>query len=372
MNPDLYFVRCPDYGSALPDALGHLLDLTGWLRDTQLAGKRVLLKPNLLTDRPPEQAVTTHPELIRHVIRLLKPTGAKLSVGDSPASAANLQQVWQTTGIAAICEEEHVPLISFEEAGAVPFTRDGFSFTLARSVLEADLIINLPKVKSHSLTLLTAAVKNLYGAVPGYTKTTLHRLHPTPKRFGALVRALWQELPETWTIADAVTGMEGQGPANGRPVNLGFLAAAKDAFMLDLALCQILSIDARRVPYLTAHDLSQSAQIMRHGDPIEVPHFETPTGAHLLSLIPPWLIDHAGRCLWVRPAFSEKACLRCGKCVKACPAQALSLSPSHQIPSLEKARCISCCCCHEVCPADAIRMTQSRLLRTLNVFKGLA
>lgn len=371
MKNEVHFVRCGDYGPSLPTALDRLFALAGWSSLKELAGKRVLLKPNLLTDRTPEQAVTTHPELVRHLLRKLKPTGAHLTVGDSPASTANLRAVWQTTGLAAVCEEEGIPLIAFEQAGVQSFERDGFAFSVARPVLDADLIINLPKVKSHSLTLLTAAVKNLYGAIPGYSKTVLHRLHSNPDDFGRLIKTLWQVIPPTWTIADGIIGMEGQGPANGRPVPLNFLAAAENPFALDRALCATLHIDARRVPYLAAQAAEDHVLPSIGGDRIDITSFETPAGAHLLKCVPNWLVRRAGSIVWVRPAFSIQACIRCGKCVAACPVHALTLDSAAACPTLAQSRCISCSCCHEVCPADAIRMTQSGLLRMMKVFKGL-
>lgn len=371
MPDDVYFVRCRDYGPALPEALDRLLDLTGWLTRQALSGRRVLLKPNLLTDRTPEQAVTTHPELVRHVLRRFKASGAQVTVGDSPASTANLQRVWERSGLGAVCKEEGVPLISFEQAGVQAFERDGFAFSLAKPVLEADLIVNLPKVKSHSLTMLTAAVKNMYGAIPGYSKTTLHRLHPKPEAFGRLIKTIWQVLPPTLTLADGIVGMEGQGPANGRPVNLGFLAAAENPFALDRALCEVLHIDVRRVPYLAAQDTADPTPPVFAGDRVTVASFEIPSGAHLLRLLPDWLVRRAGSIVWVRPAFSAEACVQCGLCVKACPVQALALPAGAVRPLLDTPRCISCSCCHEICPRDAIRMTQSSVLRLLKVFKGL-
>lgn len=367
------FVRCTTYDDALASAFARLFDLLAWPADRDLRGRRVLLKPNLLTDREPEQAVTTHPEVVRHAIRALRALGAQVSVGDSPASTANLRHVWERTGLRVVCEEERVPLLSLEQAGVTPFTRDGYAFSIAKPVLEADLIVNLPKVKSHSLTLLTAAVKNMYGVLPGYSKTTLHRLHSRPADFGRLVRTLWKVLPPTLSIADGIVGMEGQGPANGRPVALGFLAAATDPFALDRALCEHLRIDARRVPYLAAQAAEGPLPPLElRGDTIPVRAFETPSGAHLLSLLPAWLVRRASRLVWVRPAFSDTACIRCGLCVRACPVEALKLPSDACRPLLSFSRCISCSCCHEVCPHDAIRMTQSRLLRTLRVFKGLA
>jgi uncharacterized protein (DUF362 family)/Pyruvate/2-oxoacid:ferredoxin oxidoreductase delta subunit len=372
MSNVVAFVRCEDYASGLPAALDRLWALSDWPRSADWRGKRVLLKPNLLTDRLPEQAVTTHPEVVRHVIRRFKSLGASVSVGDSPASAANLRRVWQATGVEAVCNEEAVPLLAFEQAGARTFDVAGFSFSLAAPVLEADLVVNLPKVKSHSLTMLTAAVKNLYGAIPGYAKTTLHRLYPKPAVFGTLVKTLWEVLPPTWTLADAVVGMEGQGPANGRPVKLGFLAASADPFALDRALCETLRIDARRVPYLAAQAASGGdTSFTRVGDAVSAGSFEVPSGAHLLGLLPAWLVRGASGLVWVRPAFSAEACVRCGLCVKACPVSALALAPESRRPAFDAARCISCSCCHEVCPHDAVRMTQSPLLRALKVFKGI-
>lgn len=369
MEDKVFFVRCENYRQALPEALDRLFAMTGWLAAHDLTGKRVLLKPNLLTDRTPEQAVTTHPELVRQLIRRFKAAGARVTVGDSPASTANLQRVWETSGMEAVCAEEQVPLVSFEQAGVTAFERNGFSFTIVNPVLDADLIVNLPKVKSHSLTVLTAAVKNMYGAIPGYSKTVLHRLHPNVDTFGRLVRTLWQVMPQTWTVADAVVGMEGQGPANGKPIRLGFLAAAEDPFSLDRALCAVLRIDPRRVPYLDAADGTEPPAVV--GDPVSVARFEVPSGAHLLKLLPEWLVKRASHIVWVRPAFSAEKCIVCGKCERACPVQAITLPKGARRPLLNAARCISCSCCHEICPKDAIRMTQSRLLRALKVFKGI-
>jgi uncharacterized protein (DUF362 family)/Pyruvate/2-oxoacid:ferredoxin oxidoreductase delta subunit len=369
MTHRVAFVRCGGYGPELSAAVDRLFALTGWLdAPAAVTGRRVLIKPNLLTDRTPEQAVTTHPELVRCVIRRLKAAGAHVSVGDSPASTANLRNVWRASGLEAVCAEEGVPLLSLEQAGVRTFDLNGFSFSMALPVLEADLIVNLPKVKSHTLTLLTAAVKNIYGAVPGYSKTALHQRYPKPDVFGRLLRTLWENVPPTWTIADAVVGMEGQGPANGRPVALGFLAAADNPFALDRALCEVLHIDARRVPYLAEGD---GADYATAGDTIAVPSFEVPSGAHLLRLLPDWLVRLAGRLVWVRPSFSESACVGCGQCERACPVHALSRAPAARRPVLAAPLCIGCGCCHEVCPKGAIRMTQSRLLHALKVFKGI-
>jgi len=361
-------VRCADYGAAVPEAVRRLLAL---LPLPEVSGRRVLVKPNLLCDRPPEAAVTTHPDVIRAVIAALRAAGAQVTVADSPASAANLDAVWQTTGIAALCQELDVPLISLESAGATRFTRNGFTFSVANPVLEADLVVNLPKVKSHALTALTAAVKNFYGVIPGYEKALLHKRYSRPETFGHLLETLAETLPPTFTIADGIVGMEGQGPANGTPIRLGFLLAANDPFAADLQICRLLHLDPTRVPYLTsALAAGLENQIDARGEMPEIDTFEIPSGTHLLRIVPAWLVRAASPLLWVHPVFDAATCIGCGKCVKACPATALDLARGKP-PRLKGSACIGCCCCHEICPVDAIRMTQAPLLRLVGAFKGL-
>ena len=365
-------VRCADYADALAPAFARLLAESALLEPSAVAGRRVLVKPNLLTDRTPDEAVTTHPAFLRLVIRHLKAAGAHVTVGDSPACAANIRAVLERTGVGAVCAEEGVPFVSFEQEGVRARAVDGFEFTLAGPVADAELIVSLPKVKSHSLTKLTAAVKNLYGAVPGYDKTTLHRRHPKPDDFGRLIQALWRVLPPTVSLVDGVIGMEGQGPANGRPVALGFLAASADPFALDIALCGILHLKPSSIPYLKGLVDLHAPELV--GDTVEVASFEVPVGSYLLSLVPSGLMRVAARVLWVRPQIDAARCVSCGRCLKACPVNAL-VWPAAQgrgLPVLRRRACVGCACCHEVCPKGAIRMAQSPMLRLAHALQGIS
>ena len=362
------FEACTSYSDALDGTLERLLAPLGGMAAFVRPGQAVLIKPNLLTDRAPEEAVTTHPELVRAIIRSVRARGGKPSVADSPASAAKLEQVWEKTGFRALCETEDVPLLNLERAGSQLCTADGISFHVAKPVLEADVLINVPKIKAHTLTTLTAAVKNLYGTLPGYQKAQLHMAFPNPAGFGRMLRAIYSKVRPALHVADGVIGMEGEGPSAGKPVALGFLAASTDAEAMDLALCRLLRINPAAVPYLDAARFREPAP--KPGIP-QPAHFRVPStlGARL---IPAPLVRLLGGLIWIRPSISEAACIRCGRCVKACPVNALSLEPGWTALRLAPSKCIGCCCCHEICPQQAISMAQSPTVRLLRRGKTLS
>jgi formate hydrogenlyase subunit 6/NADH:ubiquinone oxidoreductase subunit I len=172
-------------------------------------------------------------------------------------------------------------------------------------------------------------------------------------------------MPPSLTIADAILAMEGEGPSSGKPIALNFMAASADPFALDLTLCDVLRINPERVPYLTGMSRRPAyTSLAVHGEQPEVKRFRLPrhTQQATFSLLPGSLVRLVGKFIWVRPSFSS-ACVRCGKCVTACPVEALSLPANNTRPRLKAKTCIGCCCCHEVCPARAITMRPSLLLR---------
>jgi uncharacterized protein (DUF362 family)/Pyruvate/2-oxoacid:ferredoxin oxidoreductase delta subunit len=338
--------------------------MSAWVRP----GQTVLLKPNLLCARNPEQAVTTHPEVVRALIRMVKTAGGCPMVADSGMSVIQIERVWEKTGFKAMCGEESVPLVNLEKAGSVQFNRAGVVYSVAKPVLDAALVINVPKLKTHMLTALTNAVKNIYGTLPGFQKTMLHKQYPTPDQFCAFLAALYARVKPGLTITDAVVAMEGNGPSAGDLVPLGFLAGSTDGVALDAAMCHILKIPLDKVTYLgllqragvgTA-DWSQIELVGNVPLPLQRPPFRVPVTASLLNRIPIWLIRMLAPYVWIRPSFTVR-CVQCGLCVKACPVKALHM-PAESRPVLNSSACIGCCCCHEVCPERAVDMAQSFLL----------
>lgn len=368
MRTKVALTKCSDYRfSEIGSAVGRVVSDLGGLRRFVLPGQTVLLKPNLLSDRPPDCAVTTHPEIVRALIRLVKGCGATPVVADSAASAIKTEKVWERTGYSALCDEESVALINLEQAGSKGFDVDGMRFSIAKPVLEADVIINVPKLKTHVLTVLTNAVKNVYGTMPGYQKTMLHKRYTHPARFGDFLAVLYARVKPALTICDAVVGMEGNGPSGGTPVHLGFVAGSADGVAMDVAVCHLLDIDMDVVPYFRGLRRAGVGEtdwnaIDIVGDPpdsLSLPSFRLPN-TWIRRMIPEWLVSCIRPFVWIRPTFTDQ-CTSCGLCVKSCPVSALSIEKGGR-PKLADNQCIECCCCHEVCPEKAIEMQQSPLV----------
>ncbi|MBT3295242.1 MAG: DUF362 domain-containing protein [Verrucomicrobia bacterium] len=374
-NPDpktiVAFERCPDYEpAAVEAAVRAVLEPLGGMAAFVQPGQTVLLKPNLLTDSPPEDAITTHPEVVRAVIRLVREAGAPCRVSDSPASVIKLERVWERTGMRALCEEEGVELVTLEVGGARTFREKRQVFDVATRVLEADVVINLPKVKTHVLTSLTCGVKNMYGCVPGMRKAGLHKQYFNAADFGRVVAAIYSTVRPALTIADGVVGMTGNGPSSGEVTPMGFVAASADGVALDRCLCDVLGINPRSVPYFSAlkrrgvGEQDPGRIALRGVDPSTLLAGPVPLPNTLRSrLVPTWLGRLLAPLLWCRPTFSD-ACIFCGLCVRTCPAEALAQRKGEK-PVLTPSKCIECCCCHEVCPANAIDMQLSPMFERL-------
>lgn len=369
MRTRVAFAACSQYRPAdIQNALARLLAELGGLNRFVRPGARVLIKPNLLTDRAPEEAVTTHPEVLRALIRLTRQCGGIVRLGDSPCGVMKIEAVLEKTGLRALCREEDVQFVVFEKEESVICHYQGVPLAIAKPALAADLIINVPKLKTHSFTVFTNAVKNVFGLLPGFQKSLLHRSFPTPAQFGACLAFLYSKVRPGLTVCDAVTAMEGDGPSAGAPVQLNFLAAAADGVALDHACAQLLKIDAQKVDYLRALQRlgigeADLKNIELAGDYAQVaarPALRQPAAAGIARFIPPRLVRWLAPLLWIRPSFTEN-CTGCGLCRQACPMQALGAG-RHKHPLLNAAQCIGCCCCHEICPQNAIRMVCSPLL----------
>jgi len=363
--------RCPSYGPAdVKAAVGEALTLAldgGAPR----VGSRVLLKPNLAAARRPERGITTHPGVVGAAIDFFKEHGCRVFVGDSPAGAVRgVTRVWENTGVAEVCRARGADLVNFEAGGWVERNVEGRTYRLARSVLEFDSIVNLPKFKTHVLTLVTGAIKNAFGCVPGFAKSTFHLTNPRPPEMSRVIVDVFQAMAPWVTLMDAVDVMEGNGPSSGQVRRLGVIAASRDAVALDAVMSAMVGIDPLKVP--TTREASRRGlgvadphRIEVIGEPEAIPaisDFEVPSNWHFF-LVPGALSKAVLRWFWVKPVVQPDKCTGCGDCEAACAASAVSLTGGRA--RVEPSRCVSCLCCIEACPSGAIEPRMSRLARLM-------
>ncbi len=365
-------VRCDGYDQAVVDeAVRKAVDLAagaGWAGSLE---PPVLVKPNVLAPQPPERGVCTHPAVLRAVLALLRDGGVRdVAVGDSSGGsgtrATATDRSLEVSGLAAAAREMGARVLSFdhEEAVSRPNPR-GSAFrplTLARPAVEAASLVSVSKLKTHALTVLTAAIKNLFGTVPGAAKREYHRLNPSVESFANALVDIVTALAPKLHIVDAVWAMEGPGPSAGPLRKVGLILAGTDPVAVDAVAAAVVGLDPRRVPTTRlAAERGLGVADLRHievvGTPLaeaRVTGFRLPASSGLLRHVPPALTRAALSFVVTRPAFDATRCTRCGVCAKNCPLEALRVGPEVAVPELDDGKCIGCFCCHELCPNQAV------------------
>lgn len=363
MESTVAVVRCADYRrSTVDEAVGRLLALCG---AAPLPGG-LLLKPNMLSARDPDAGVTTHPAVVAALARVAGP-GAL--IGDSPANSRRpVDECWERCGYAAVAAATGARLVRFNQARLirVPVGRATVEVPVAEQAFTHP-VLNLPRLKTHNLTVLTAAVKNLYGLIPGYSKSLLHSRFMGVDDFARLLAGFYLRLRERvcFNIIDAVTIMDGDGPANGRVRPAGYLVGGRDAAACDLVAADLLGLEAAKLPLVRALARHEGALPRPRvvGDPFRAPaDFRPPASLDLVRLLSrPGMSVFSralGRCFRITPAISPVACRRCGRCRDVCPAGAIGGRYK-----VQPGRCVNCLCCFEVCPHGAVALRKSLAAR---------
>jgi uncharacterized protein (DUF362 family)/Pyruvate/2-oxoacid:ferredoxin oxidoreductase delta subunit len=348
------------------------VNLVGGISAFVKPGERILIKPNLLKARPPEAAVTTHPEIVRAVIRLVHEAGAQAMVGDSPG-IGDLRRVCERSGILDVVEQEGAVLADFDEAVTVKNTGRFQRFEVARAAIEADGIINLPKFKTHGMTTLTGAVKNLFGCIPGKRKVQWHLSTGVDHAsFMVMLVELARMLKPRLTIMDSVVGMEGNGPGSGNPRAMGLIMAGQDSVAIDVVCGKVVGVEPDVLPLVRAafaagYGESKLENILILGESVsevQVKHFHLPPREHLEWKMPEWVRRTLKDALTTRPVINH-LCIHCGICQSHCPQEAIADINNKLIINYRS--CIRCFCCQEFCPSGAITVGKGWML---NLFRS--
>ncbi|WP_017721709.1 DUF362 domain-containing protein [Kamptonema formosum] len=268
--PAVSLIRADSYDLKLLQAsLEKLLEPLGGMAAIVKPGDRVLLKPNLLTGARPTKECVTRPELVCCAAKMVREAGGKPFMGDGPAFGS-ARGVAVANGYLPLIEELDLPVVEFHGKRYETVSEEFNHLLLSKEAMEADAVINLPKVKSHAQLTLTVGVKNLFGCVPGKMKAWWHmEAGKDSARFGQMLVETARAVDPDLTIVDGIIGHEGNGPSGGEPRFLGMLGASPDVFALDRAVVEILNLPPQTVPTVAA---SERLGLCSNLEAIEFPH----------------------------------------------------------------------------------------------------
>lgn len=362
--------RCAGYvEEEVRNAVKALLEPLGGINHFVQPGQRVLLKPNMLAGKPPEAAVTTHPALVQIVGELVVAAGGILTVGDSPG-IGSFERIAAITGIAAATQAAGGTLRPFQTSRRIAGDGRFRQLELAEEFLDADVVINLPKLKTHEMMTLTCGVKNLYGTIVGTAKAGLHLTAGHSKElFAGLLLEIAGARKVALTIVDGITAMEGSGPSSGTPRQLGLLIAGTNLVAIDTVAAHLAGISSELLPVeqearklgLAGTDLDQIELVGDTGAFVGAsPTFRLPDGLDTQFGLPDFVKRILRNQLTSLPV-AENNCTRCGICRDACPPAAITITKNAL--KVDSGRCIRCWCCRELCPQHAMGVHKGGLLR---------
>ncbi len=326
-----------------------------------LTGKKVVIKPNALRISQADEHVVTHPAVLRAVVDKVEELGpAEIVVGDNPGlhNYGDNYKTFEQTGLLEAAKGHYHNL--GDDSRQVEFNKEFIPRVgVSAKILDADVLISLPKFKTHGLTVLTGAIKNNYGYLPGAQKARLHQLAGSPARFNDMVVDVFRlRIPDLF-IMDAVIGMEGNGPASPDLREIGVILAADNGVALDGVVARMMGVEPGSLRFLQkarAEGLGDYAEDTLEivGNLFTVPDFKLPplAGAGIASNAA--IAERMHKTIQLRPQADPDLCSSCGTCIEQCPVSALHMEDD--IPLVTEELCITCFCCQEICPEQAITL----------------
>jgi len=346
MDKRVFIAKCDDYEHAAA-AIGRVLDAFGGAEAILAGRKRVLVKPNLIMPRKPDDAATTHPAVIAAICAAFVKAGADVSIIDStggPHTKMVLRMLYGKCGMKLAAEQSGAELSYDTSVKKVTFPEGRVikELELLAPVMDAELVISAAKAKTHGFMSMTGCVKNMFGCIPGLSKPMQHRKNSKREDFAAMLVDLCLRIAPGLSILDGVYGMEGAGPTGGDPKRLGLIMGGFSPFAMDLAQCYLMGLRIDSV-YTIREAASRG---LAPDDPGSLAWLGDDPGPLRTSFRP--AVKHKNDAV---PAITDK-CAGCGDCIRVCPMKCIALVEGKAV--INGRECIRCYCCHEFCAFKAI------------------
>ncbi len=346
--------------------------LGGWDKFVK-EGDTVLLKANLIGPKSSDSAAVTHSEFVRALTKILKDRGCTVWIGDSSGGAiagiAPTAQSFKVAGYEKVANEEGAIIKNFDREGvfeAEPKGKYKEKMYLAKPLIEADVVINLPKLKTHSATIYTGAVKNVFGCIPGLRKAMYHRMAPEKEDFGEILVDIHDATKFSLHIMDGITSMQGEGPTAGTVYYANKILISTDPLALDTVAINMLGMTVDDIPVMDAAKKRNLGQwdidkIKIDGDYDYIPklenyklpkNFKSTKYKNSKSVIK--VIDF----FKTKPLINKKKCKECNMCVESCPVEAIDKVTK----KIDYLKCIECMCCHELCLHKAVHLKKDNII----------
>ena len=343
----------------------------------------VFIKVNSLGAYPESLAITTNPMFLKAVIQLVKEKTNLIKVGDNPANK-ELVSALKKNGMFKVIEEEKVCLFigALQTTITNPSPHTYKDFDVSKEIVDADYLINLPKLKTHSLTYFSGAQKNLFGLIYGLNKSSWHVKAPTPLDFAYVICDLYGAIKDSFeydhiiNLCDGIIALEGEGPStSGSPKQAGIILASNDCISLDQVAIKLTHLNKDKyIIGKVANDAHLGEANLDYIDIIgdDISLFEDVSlrepdqgiSSKAMKLLRKKFIRNM--CL-EHPRVNKEICVRCGECAKMCSSHALTIEKG-EYPHLTSSKCIRCWCCQEVCPQHAIEKTKRPIIGKI-IFK---